>query len=449
MILIKNALAVEMDPPRIRENLNILIDGKTIRAVGSGADFPAGAGSEKTVIDAAGAPVFPGLVCSHNHFYSGLARGIMASIGPTPDFVSTLKNLWWRMDRALDEESLYYSGLICSLEAVKAGTTAVIDHHAGPSCIEGSLAVLKKGFEKAGLRGATCYEVTDRNGLAEMRRGVEENLSFARLVDREKREGTGPGLVEAHMGGHAPNTLPPEALELLARAVRDSGRGFHCHVAEDRYDVSHSHAFYGKDLLFRLDEAGLLDEKTLIIHGVHLSSGEIDLLNRRDAFLVHNVRSNMNNHVGYMAGLKEVKNLALGTDGIGSDMLEEFKFACFKHKDEGGSFWPGDFLKALAAGNRILDRVFGSAGGASFGRLEPGCPADLVVTDYRPPTPLVPENIGGHLAFGMGSGSVRTVIINGKAVYTDRQFPFDLEEIYARAREEAAKMWKRMDAIAP
>jgi cytosine/adenosine deaminase-related metal-dependent hydrolase len=124
----------------------------------------------------------PGIVCAHNHFYSGLARGIMANIKPCPDFISTLKNLWWRLDRALDEESLYYSGLVCSLEAIKSGCTAVIDHHASPNYIAGSLNTLRRGFIEAGLRGITCYETTHRNGgevRAEGRRRRERGLRAA------------------------------------------------------------------------------------------------------------------------------------------------------------------------------------------------------------------------------------------------------------------------------
>ncbi len=135
----------------------------------------------------------PGIVCAHNHFYSGLSRGIMANIAPCPDFISTLKNLWWRLDRALDEESLYYSGLICSLEAIKSGCSAVIDHHASPNFIKGSLNVLRKGFVEAGLRGMTCFETTDRNGgLAELQAGVEENILFAQQIDAAKAKGTNP-----------------------------------------------------------------------------------------------------------------------------------------------------------------------------------------------------------------------------------------------------------------
>ncbi|MBI9103135.1 MAG: putative aminohydrolase SsnA [Spirochaetales bacterium] len=448
MILIKNALALEFDPPRIREGMNILIENDRIKEVSSTAALPAGEAGK--TIDARGGLVFPGIVCSHNHYYSGLARGIMADIGPTPDFVSTLKNLWWRMDRALDEDSLYSSGLICSLDAVRAGTTSVIDHHAGPSCIEGSLATLKSAFEKVGLRGASCYEVTDRNGRDEMLRGVKENIDFAKMVDKEKADGTGPGLFEAHIGAHAPCTVPEEGLELLADAVKQTGKGLHIHVAEDRYDVSHSHVNYGKDLIRRLDDSGIINDKSLIVHGIFLSPEEIEIINDRDAFLVHNSRSNMNNGVGYNKNLPLLKNLALGTDGIGNDMFEEFKFAYFKHKDAGGAWWPGDFLSALQNGNRILERNFGKP----FGRLEEGYTADIVIADYNAPTPLVPENIAGHMAFGMGSSIVRTVVIGGNIVLEERKFPEErfpegVEAIYAKARKDGKAMWERMNTIAP
>ncbi|SQI94770.1 SsnA protein [Klebsiella oxytoca] len=133
--------------------------------------------------------VMPGMVCSHNHFYSGLSRGIQANIAPSPDFISTLKNLWWRLDRALDEESLFYSGLICAMEAVRSGCTAVIDHHASPHYIAGSLSQLRNAFLKIGLRGMTCFETTDRNfGSRELRDSVEENIRFAREIGRRPRK---------------------------------------------------------------------------------------------------------------------------------------------------------------------------------------------------------------------------------------------------------------------
>ncbi len=441
MLILKNATAVQFEPAMVKEDIDIAIEGSLIKEVGSNlvAKYP-----QAKVKDMKGQLVMPGIVCSHNHFYSGLSRGIMANIKPSPDFISTLKNLWWRLDRALDEESLYYSGLICSLEALKSGCTSVIDHHASPYYIQGSLNTLRKGFLKAGLRGMTCFETTDRNdGNRELQAGVEENIAFAKLIDAAKAKGDEPYLVEAHIGAHAPFTVSNEGLSMLGEALKVTGRGMHIHAAEDSYDVSHSHDHYGQDLIERLDSFGLISAKTLVAHGLYLSDNDIAIINKHDAFLVHNARSNMNNHVGYNHKLPSYKNLALGTDGIGSDMFEEMKFAFFKHRDAGGPLWPDSFIRYLSNGNELMARNFG----AKFGRLEAGYKADLTICDYPSPTPLLKENIGGHIAFGLGSNSVNSVMVEGQMVYEDREYPFDVTPVFAEAAKVAKRLWQRMDAL--
>ena len=119
------------------------------------------------------------------------------------------------------------------------------------------------------------------------------------------------------------------------------------------------------------------------MHGVHLGAPDIEILNQHDAFLVHNARSNMNNNVGYAEKLPTVKNVALGTDGIGVNMFEEVKCAYFKHKDTGGAYWPGDYLRFLQNGNTILERYFGE----KYGKVAAGYKADLTIYDYDAPTP--------------------------------------------------------------
>ncbi|WP_076411712.1 putative aminohydrolase SsnA [Shewanella sp. UCD-KL12] len=441
MILLKNATAVQFEPGFIKESVDIVIDGTVIKEVGENLSqkYP-----NATVKEMKGKLVMPGIVCSHNHFYSGLARGIMADIKPSPDFISILKNLWWKMDKALDEEAVYYSGLICSLEAIKTGCSSVIDHHASPHFIGGSLKTLRNGFMKAGLRGMTCYETTDRNGgLEEMRLGVEENINFANLIDTAKKAGDEPYLVEAHIGAHAPFTVSNEGLAMMSEAVKCTGRGIHIHVAEDLYDVSHSHHLYGQDIVERLDSFGLINNKTLLAHGLFLSDRDVEILNAKDGFLAHNARSNMNNNVGYNHKLARFKNVALGTDGIGADMFEELKFAYFKHRDAGGPLWPDSFLKSMWNGNEILARNFG----AKFGRLEAGNKADLTILDYMSPTPFVADNLPGHVAFGMNAGNVNSVMVEGHFVYEDRAFPFDVAPIYAEAQKVAARIWRNMDKL--
>ena len=441
ILILKNATIAQLHPASVQDNVDIVIDNDTILEVGPGLSrrYP-----QAIVKAMQGRLVMPGNVCSHNHFYSGLSRGIQAAIPPCPDFISTLKNLWWRLDRTLDEESLYYSGVICALEAIRSGCTAVIDHHASPGFIAGSLSQLRRAFLQVGLRGMTCFETTDRNGgVKELQAGVEENIRFAREIDSAREQGSTPYLVEAHIGAHAPFTVPDDGLAMLAEALKTTGRGLHIHAAEDRYDVSHSHHHYAKDLLLRLAEFDLIDHKTLVAHGLYLSDRDIELLNARDGFLVHNARSNMNNHVGYNQRLAAFRNLALGTDGIGSDMFEELKFAFFKHRDAGGPLWPDSFARALSNGNELLSRNFN----ARFGQVAAGYKADLTLYDYLSPTPFVAENIAGHLAFGMGSSHVHSVMVNGVMVYEDRRFTFDCEPIFAEARKAAAKMWQRMDAL--
>ena len=438
MIALKNATAIQLDPPRVKEGIDIVVDGGTIVDVGIGISKHY---RHAKTLSLAGKYVSPGIVCSHNHFYSALARGILARLKPSKNFVEILQHLWWKLDRALDEESLYYSGLVGALDAVKAGTTAVVDHNASPAFINGSLTTLKDGFEKVGLRGILCYEVTDRNGRAGMFEGIEESVSFCAQVSKESRkEGR---LIEAAIGAHAPFTLSDHSMKLLAEAVEATGRGIHIHVAEDLYDVTHSRKHYRKDPVARLDGFGLLNNKSILVHGIHLSDGDIDRINKHDAFLAHNPRSNMNNGVGAMRKLKRVRNVVLGTDGIGADMFEEAKFAFFKNNDLKGPLGPNDIARFLQNGNELLGRYFQQ----SFGRIEKGYAADLVVYDYRPPTPLTAKNVAGHLLFGLSSRDVETVIVNGSIVYEDRQFPFEVETLYKEARRAAQRLWKKMDSL--
>jgi putative selenium metabolism protein SsnA len=408
----------------------------------------AGAGTTRTaagakVIDLAGKIVMPGLVCGHTHFYSALARGLMARVAPSTDFVSHLQHLWWRLDRAIDREILRASGLVGAVEAVRAGCTSVVDHHASPSFIGGSLDVLAECLALVGLRGVLCYEATDRNGQEGLEEGIAENARFARSVEAGRASPGGKRLVEAMIGGHAPFTISDQGLRGLSDACRSTGRGFHVHVAEDTFDPSFSHSRYELDALARLDSFGLLERPALIAHGLYLTAADRALLNARGGTLAHNCRSNMNNSVGYNRALPEVKTAVLGTDGIGSDMFEETRTAYFKHRDAGGPLSPGDFVRFLQNGNEVVARSFGGR----FGRVEQGSAADLVVLDYAAPTPLVAANVAGHFVFGMASSHVQTVIVNGAVVMEDRRFPWDTGPALADARAQAARLWERMDNL--
>ena len=438
MLVLKNANIIQFYPPLIRENVDVVLDGGFIVDVGKSISNKYHA--TKT-IDLADKYISPGIVCSHNHFYSALARGIQADIKPSQDFIGILKNLWWKLDRALDEETLYYSGLVGALEAIKAGTTSVMDHNASPSFIKGSLNTLKNSFEKIGLRGILAYEITDRNGEAGMMDGIEESKEFCKTIAKGKKNV--PHLIESAIGAHAPFTLSDRSLRLIADTVSSTKSGIHIHVAEDRYDTSFSHHHFGKDLLERLEDFHLLNKKAILVHGVYLSDRDIDIINRHDAYLIHNPRSNMNNNVGYMQKLGRVRNVGLGTDGIGSNMFEEAKIAFFKNSDMRGTLTPNDILRFLQNGNDLLARYFN----LKFGKIEKGYVADIVIYDYQPPTPIVNDNLAGHFIYGFSSRDVETVIVGGNVVYENRAFPFDVKGLYTKARQAAQRLWKKMDSL--
>lgn len=451
MIVFQNVRVLSFNPPSVSEPTDVAVEGGIIAAVGPGV---AAAHPWAELVEGGGRFLSPGLVCSHTHLYSALARGMLVSIQPSADFAQQLRHLWWRLDRAIDLPILEASALAGCADAVLAGVTSLVDHHAGPEAIDGSLSVIRKAYEAVGLRGILCYETTDRNGLEGARAGVRENLRFAAEVAADRAAGKAV-LTEAAIGAHAPFTVGDQTLGLLADAVKTSGRGLHIHVAEDKYDAVDSRHRHGLDPLVRLDRAGLLDSRTIIGHGLFLTEGEVALLSERDGFLAHNARSNMNNAVGYNTLLHKHRNVVLGTDGMGADMLEEFKFAVFRHRESQGPWWPGEFLSCLDRGNRLIERYAATVGRTSagaaaedprgFGKLTAGAAADLVLWDYEAPTPLVSENVAGHLAFGLSSRSVGSVMVAGRFVVRDKRPLFDQERIGATAREQAVRLWKRME----
>lgn len=436
-MLIENVRVIHFHPGSVSDPMDIAIDGSRIVETGKNlaARYP---GAERL---SPGGYVSPGLVCSHNHFYSALSRGLMVNIKPSKDFAQQLKNLWWLLDRALDEGIVKASGLAGAADAAMLGVTSVVDHHASPEYIDGSLDTLREGFDTVGIRGVLCYETSDRNGQAGADAGVRENARFAKKIDAERAAGGDP-LVEAAIGAHAPFTVGERTLSELAGACRASGRGLHIHVAEDKFDAVDSRYRFDRDICARLDEAGLLGPKTILGHGLFLTMDEVELVNARDSFIAHNARSNMNNCVGYNDKIGLYKNPVLGTDGIGSDMLEEAAFAFFKHHDAGGTRWMDAYLEMLQNGNRLLECYFP---GKRLGRVEAGYEADLTFWDYDPPTPLESGNVAGHVAFGMGSRMVNSTMVAGRFIVRDRKPLFDARAIAALGRSETRRLWQRME----
>jgi len=387
-------------------------------------------------LDFSGRFLMPGMVCGHTHLYSALARGMPMPKKVPRNFYEILKYVWWTLDRALDDEADYYSTLVGVLDAARCGTTALIDHHASPNFIRGSLGVMGEAIEKIGLRGVLCYEVTDRNGLRGAKLGLEENETW---VGKNRGPMFG-GLV----GAHASFTLSDESLGACADLAEGLGSGVHIHVAEDPCDQADCTAKYGEKLIDRLADAGVLGPKTILGHCTHLDSASLDLARDAGCWFAHNTRSNMNNAVGYAPVHLMGRQVALGTDGIGADMFEEVKFAWFKARDGRNGLGIGDVAGFLTGAQNLASMLLNTR----LGMLEPGCAADLVVLDYPTPTAVTPQNLLGHLIFGMSSQFVTDVMVNGKWVLKNREVVgVDEERIRAEAQRVAKKVWRRFQQL--
>ncbi len=398
--IFQNAILVQLDPAIVQPGGLRVSDGK-ITAVGNVIPEQ---GDE--VVDCGGAVLMPGLVNGHTHLYSALAAGMPAAPKTPTNFYEILKYIWWRLDLAHDVQSIRASGVVGALSALRCGTTTLIDHHASPNAIEGSLSELEGGIAQAGCRGVLCYETTDRNHVEEARRGLDENERFVVLC-KKRNNGRFAGMV----GAHASFTLNEDSLAGCVSLAKELMVGVHIHVAEDLCDEAMTKAGYGNSLFDRFAKHGLLDlPGTIFAHGTHLSDADIDTVNQRDTItMAHNTHSNMNNAVGYAPVARFKKPPMLGTDGIGADMWREARTAQFKSHD--GDI-PLPFGRPLAMIGESA-RFASNALGVKLGVLEPGAEADLVLTRYTPATPLNADNLAGHMIYAMGPEFVSDVMIGG------------------------------------
>ncbi len=436
LVLAGGVVVTSIDPVQI-EHADVVVDGGRIGAVSPSPEVPATA----TRLDCSGCIVIPGNVCAHTHLYSALARGMPYALEPPSDFVEILRRVWWRLDRGLDQAAIRASALVGGMEALLSGTTTVVDHHASPNAIDGSLDLVATALGELGIRSVLAYEVTDRDGPERAEAGVRENRRFAARVT-----GGAVPLTRSMIGAHASFTLSEETLDACVDAAADTATGLHIHVAEDAVDEADCRDRFGMSVLERLARAGALDERALLAHAVHIDRHEAELACDARATIVHNTRSNMHNAVG-RAPLQWLRDrVALGTDGIGGDMFEESRAAYLRAREDGTAHDPIWALARLAEGARLAGRAFGEP---QLGRIEAGAPADLVVLDHEAPAPVDAGSFPGHWIFGLSSRAVRDVVVGGDVVVRDRQLELVGQDwVTAAARGEAARLWARLDSIA-
>lgn len=394
-------------------------------------------------VDARGGLIMPGLINLHHHAYYTLARGLTPRPGAGKGLPALLEGRWWRLDRAMNLEDVYHGAAAAFLECVRSGVTTVFDHHASYGAVTGSLSEISRAADELGLRACLCYEVSDCEGESKCRAAIQENVDFIREASRR-----GDGMRCGMMGMHAGFTLSDRTLEACMEALPATS-GCHIHVAECLEDTTHSLQTYGKSVVRRLRERGVLGRKALAAHCIHLNWEDVQILRETDTAVIHCPRSNMCNAAG-AADVTEYSRarvgLGLGTDGEAADMLGELAAASAlcRHSSQNPDAGFEELPRALFTSNAAFANRFFET---PLGVLKPGAAGDVIVLDYRPPTPLTAENLDLHLLAAAGTARVSTTAAAGKLLMEyGVLLCADEEKLLDGARKQAADLWRRVNA---
>lgn len=438
-ILIKNGTIITLGKRnRVLRNYSILIDGGRITRIGPTKNIRVKGVEE---IDASGKVVMPGFINNHMHFYSTMVRGL-GKVKPSKDFNEILKNLWWRLDKRLTLTDVYYSALVMMINAIKKGTTTLIDHHASPFAIRGSLFEIAKASAISGLRVSCCYEVSDRDGKKVRDEGVEENREFLRWS-----KGNNSEFIRGMFGLHASFTLSDETLRIASNIGDELNAGFHIHCAEAVSDENHSMKNFNMRVVERLKRYGIINNQSILAHCVHINSREMDIISEYGAFVAHNPQSNLNNAVGIadVVGMsKKGIKVVLGTDAMTVNMLEELRVALWaQHLRQNN---PSSGFMEIASTLLFTNPEFASRHfNVRLGEISEGAAADIVLIDYFPPTRLDENTAPGHIIYGLSEENVDTTIVGGRILYQNKKLKLDIdeEEISYRSRKLSERLWKR------
>ncbi len=382
----------------LKENCDIEIKGNKILKIGQALK------SDKDIkkIDLGGRLVLPGLLNPHHHLYSALATGL-APIGPTNNFQQILDNLWWHLDKTLDEESIYYSAMNGLMQSIRYGVITVIDHHASMNEISGSLNIIKKAFEQTGIKGVLCYEISDRMGEASLQEQIDENIDFWTANQSNQR-------IQGLLGLHANFTLSEKSMATIAKQKFDA-LPIHIHCGEDIADFQYCTDLGYDGPVHRLSEFGLLSRDALLAHCIHLSETDYKLLDEVQPHIISNPESNANNNVGRMY-MEKIKKYVLGTDGMTGNILGTMR----SHFLQRNGNIPDPLKVLFQYTSEMMNGYFPNSGTLKVDGI-----ADLAITNYRPVTPISMDNLFYHLMFGVQGKEMHMTISEGKIIFSDNK----------------------------
>ncbi len=431
MLLLKNSTYIDWQTLEFKRT-DILVEegpGGGIRFLNALTPDPSPGGrgenpvpETQRIIDCSGKFITKSFANGHHHVYSALSRGMPAPKKNPVNFQEILQYIWWNLDKALDLEMIRASALVTAMACAKNGVTCVIDHHASPDAVNGSLETIAGAFDEVGVGHLLCYEISDRDGKAIAQKGLDESAEY--LSHR-------PGLV----GLHASFTVGDITLKQAVRLAEKTNSGIHIHVAEDTSDQEHCLEHYHQRVIERLSDSGVLQfPKTILAHCLHLDDHERGLVEGSPAWVVQNMESNLNNSVGFFNSKGLGNRIMFGTDGMHSDMLRSARSAFFA----GHNFDTIDYGETYRRFRNV--HLYLQSNGFSGNGDN-----NLVVLDYDSPTPVSGDNFTGHFLFGLESNHITHVISKGELIIEDRKIiTVDENQILANSVKQAMRLWSRM-----
>jgi 5-methylthioadenosine/S-adenosylhomocysteine deaminase len=427
-LLIRNACILTCNPAaEIIPDGWLAVTGTAIAALGR---MPAPVAAREG-IDAAGGLLLPGLVNAHTHLPMSLFRGLADDL-PLDVW---LRERIFPAEAGLDPDMVRTGARLAAVELLLSGTTTCADGY----FFEHAVA---EAVEAVGLRAVLGQGVIDHPapGVPDPARNLEAARRFcADWIGRCAR-------IRPSVFCHSPVTCSPATLAAAKAFCREHGLVFQIHAAETRGEVERIRARTGGSPISFLDAAGLLDERTLLAHGVWLDTADIDTIARRRAPVSHNPESNMmlGSGVAPVAALRAAGVVVgLGTDGSASnndlDLFPAMDLAAKLQKvaRRDPTVLPAQEVLRMAT----LDGARALGLESEVGSLEPGKQADLVLLDARAPHLTPMHHPVSAVVYAARGSDVRTVLVAGRVVVRDRNvLTVDLEEIMAAAVRAAGRI---------
>ena len=420
------------DYARYKEDQYVLYDDKILK-VGDMADYRRSHGCTQE-IDAKGALLLPSLVIGHAHLYGAYLRAFRPKSFQPLTFREHLQQFFWELDGKLDLDASYHSAKAMALDHIRSGVTTIFDHHASGGAIRGTLEQLRRGWvEESGLRGVFCFETSDRFDVDAC---IEENVSFH---NAHKADGWSCGM----FGMHASMTLSERTLRKVRERICDIP--LHVHVAESLEDQEECIALYGKRIVERFLDNGIVTPGSIFAHCVNINGREAFLMAENGITAALNATSNINCGHGvadYRALRRFGVATTIGNDSLGTNIASDYRIFVFTQHLRSKNVWnvnPRDLLCCIRNGYEQASRMLG----VPLGRIEPGYAADMLTVDYNPYTPMDESSIWDHVFDALlAQFRPRNVWCAGVQKLKDYSVTLDEEKICAESRSCAQRIWQ-------